>query len=119
MYCNSLLAFKKTSKVIRKPTSVLENEEYFTKSNLQKPRKSTKVVNYLRSETKKKAVKDYTKLSESNNLVDEVRQSPNSRATTATSKQHAYVYGERMFMSKYSNKPKFLKTLNSTLSPRK
>lgn len=31
----------------------------------------------------------------------------------------ALVYGERMFMSKYKNRPKFLEDLNSTLSPRK
>lgn len=35
------------------------------------------------------------------------------------SRAAAMVYGERMFMSKYKNRPKFMQNLNSTLSPRK
>lgn len=31
----------------------------------------------------------------------------------------AEVYGERMFMAKYKNRPKFMENLNSTMSPRK
>ena len=65
-------------------------------------------------------MQDYSQgLSESQDRANVTVQSPTSRATADTSKKDALVYGERMFMKKWSNKPKFLKTLNSTLSPRK
>ena len=42
-----------------------------------------------------------------------------SKETVKLKGQASYVYGERMFMSKYKSKPKFLENLNSTLSPKK
>lgn len=89
-------------------------------TKFHKPRKSTKMILYAEKLKKKQKSHDYKDLSGSKERNNITAQSPHSRATTAaTSKQAALLYGERMFMSKYSNKPKFLKTLNSTLSPRK
>ena len=87
--------------------TVIKNKEYFAKSNRIKRQKKSKMIQY-QEQMNQKIRTEYNIKS----------RSPN-KDPAKPSKQASLVYGERMFMSKYKSKPKFLQTLNSTLSPKK
>jgi hypothetical protein len=88
--------------------TVIKNHEYFSKSIKGKTRqRKSKMLQYKE--------KIGEKLRNEYNI-----KKPEKKLNHATSSSAAaLVYGERMFMDKYKNNPKFLQNLNSTYSPRK
>lgn len=87
--------------------TVIKNHEYFSKSIKGKTRHGKSKMLQYKEKIGEKLRNEY-------NI-----KKPEKKVNQGTSSSAALVYGERMFMDKYKNNPKFLQNLNSTYSPRK
>jgi len=103
----ALLRNKFISRTIIKNNELTE-KDYAIKSNKFKRQRKSKMIQY-QERMNQKIRKEY-------NIKEKSRENKKEQPSSNVA---SFVYGERMFMSKYKSHPKFMETLNSTLSPRK